>query len=820
MKQEVRIGTSARDSSRTFGAQLKELRETAGFTQEELAAIAGLSVHAISALERGERRRPQAETVRALCAALDLAGPVREALLASARGSARIAPDAERRGAALPLSPTMLRGRDTDLRTLRACLAEPDARLVTITGPGGVGKTRLALEIARAIAGTRESRVLFVALASIRNHSLVAPAIAEAFGVVDATALDLPRHARVACDGTPTVLVLDNFEHVLDGAPLVADLLSTVEPLRILATSRAPLRVRGEREYALGPLALETDVEALQRSDLARSPAVQLFVERARDVRPGFRLTSENVGTVTAICQRLDALPLALELAAPWLKVLTPEDLLRRLARDVFLSPVGARDLPERQQTINATVAWSYQLLAPGERQVFRRFGALRGRFSIDAAVAVLAGRKESTATIDDALGAAAGLIDKSLLVRAETPAQTRPMFHMLETVRAYSAMELTKCGEYDEASEGLARYCADEAFLAAQGLFGAAQAEWLDRVRDDLESYRVALAWLIERGRSAQAADIAWGLMYFWVIRGHAVEGLQWYEQILALTNLSAVPESKALVGAAMMRYSLGELAPARTNLTRALQLARSASDAEMVAQAEHMLGHVEHALGNATVARELFARSVDGFRELGIPWGIGNSLNGLAKVAIMNGDAVEAERRLDEAASVLRHSSPWFLALVLFRRATLAVQRRDADEAIALARESLILFRQLHDTFGIVYALAPLAAAAAINGDGLWTARILGARDAVSERTGAAVVDRGVRGLAETAERAVRARLTPDRWGRAYAAGRTTSIDSLLNDIETVAARGTGSAPSRGPAPIRRAPGISRDSTTALVG
>ena len=207
------------------------------------------------------------------------------------------------------------------------------------------------------------------------------------------------RRARVACDGTPTLLVLDNFEQVLEAAPLVADLLTAVAALRILATSRAPLRVRGEREYAVGPLALEADVEAMPLADLARSPAVRLFVERVRDVQPDFRLTSANVSTVTAICRRLDALPLALELAAPWIKVLTAEDLLRRLARDVLLSPVGPRDLPERQRTINATVAWSYQLLGPNEQRVFRRFGALPGRFSIEAAAAVLAGREGSTAS-------------------------------------------------------------------------------------------------------------------------------------------------------------------------------------------------------------------------------------------------------------------------------------------------------------------------------------------------------------------------------------------------------------------------------------
>jgi len=773
-----------------FGAQLKALREAAGFTQDELATIAGLSVHAVSALERGQRQRPHVDTVRALSAALDLTGPIRDALLASARAPTRNAADDEGNRASLPLPLTSLLGREADVQTLDLWLSTPEGRLVTITGPGGVGKSRLALEVARAVAAKSRLRILFVGLASVHSSALVAPAIAEALGVMDATAADLPKHARVACDGTPTLLILDNFEHVLDAAPLAADLLTAVAPLRILATSRAPLRLRGEREYALGPLALETDVEAHPLADLARSPAVRLFVERVCGVQPDFQVTSANIATVTAICRRLDALPLALELAAPWIKVLTADDLLRRLGRDVLLSPVGVRDLPERQQTINATVAWSYQLLGQSEQRVFRRFGALPGRFSIEAAAAVLAGREEATTTVDDALSAAASLIDKSLLQRAETSGQGLPVFQMLETVRAYALLELTQAGERDDALAGLARYCGGEAALAAEGLFGPAQAEWLDRSRDDLESYRGALTWLLESDRAVEAANIAWGLMYFWVIRGHAVEGLQWYEQVLRLRDLPAVPESKALVGAAMMWYSLGDLARARVGLTRALNLARDAADAEMIAQAEHLLGHVEHALGNTDAARSLLSRSAEGFRALAIPWGIGNSLNGLAKVALSDGDAAEAERLLEEAALVLRHSGPWFLALVSFRRATLAVLRGSADEAIASARESLALFRQLKDTFAVVYALVPLAAATALKGDDLLTARILGARDAVTERTGATVVDKSLHALGDRAERVVRARLAADRWARAYAAGRSTSIDALMKDIVGVGA------------------------------
>jgi predicted ATPase len=547
-----------------------------------------------------------------------------------------------------------------------------------------------------------------------------------------------------------------------------------------MVTSRAPLRVRGEREYAVGPLALAAGSDVMSSVNLARSPAVRLFVERVRDVRPDFRLTSANGPTVTAICQRLDALPLALELAAPWIKVLTPEDLLRQLTHDVLLSTVGPRDLPERQQTINATVAWSYQLLDSDEQRAFRRLGSLPGRFPIEAAIAVLAGLQGSSVRSDDALGVTAGLIDKSLLLRAETSVATRPLYRMLETVRAYAALELIAAEERDDTLEGLARYCTAEALLASKGLVGSAQAEWLDRVRDDLDSYRGALTWLIERGRPAEASGIAWGLVFYWLIRGHAAEALGWYEQILSLPSLSPSAESRALVGAALMWYTQGELGRARPALDRALELALGAGDIDVAVQAENLSGHIEHALGNLNGARDRFTRCVEGFNTLAIPWGTGSALSGMASLAIASGDTAEADRLLDEATSVLQHAGPWFLMPVLYVRAILAVRRGNADEAIALLRDNLTRIRQLHDKFAFVYALVPLAAAAVLKGDDAWAARLLGARDAVIERTGATVVDGPVHDLREKAEREGRARLGPDRWARAYAAGRTTSIDS----------------------------------------
>jgi predicted ATPase/DNA-binding XRE family transcriptional regulator len=777
----------------SFGAQLKALREAAGYTQEELATIAGLSVHAVSALERGERRRPHAETVRALSAAFDLTGAARDAFVGSARAPADTTAVDELSGVSLPLSLTALFGRDGDVETLRQWLTDPAVHLITLTGPGGVGKTRLALELARAIAEEGATRVVFAPLATIRDPGLAACAMAEAFGLADISASDLPRRARAACEGHPTLLLLDNFEQVLEAAPLVADLLSSVAPLRVLVTSRAPLRVRGEREYAVGPLALDLGSEAMSPADLARMPAVQLFVERVRDVQPDFRLTPSNGATVTAICRRLDALPLALELAAPWTKVLTAEDLLRRLEEDVLLSPVRPRDLPERQQTMNATVAWSYELLDSNTQRAFRRLGALPGRFSIDAAAAVLTAHEGASSEHGEALGSLATLIDKSLLLRAETAVETRPLYQMLETVRAYAARELAAAGDLDDAMEGLARYCTGEASRAAEGLVGPAQAEWLNRVHEDLENYRGALTWLIERGRAAEVSDIAWGLMFFWLIRGQPAEGLWWYEAALNLPSLPPVAESRALTGAAWMWFTQGELGRARSALTRALALAHATGDMNTVvrAVAEDLSVRVELGRGDLTAARDWSARAIESFHALALPWGTGTALMGMSGVAIETDDAHQAERLLDEATSVLRHAGPWFLARALLVRAILAVRRGAPDEAIVLVRQSLTHIRDLRDKWAFVHVVVALAAAATLKGDDPWAARILGARDVVTERTGAKIVLKPAHDLSEQVERDVRERLGPDRWAAAYAAGRKTSIDTLLNDIDGVLPR-----------------------------
>src|SRR5262245_24349516 len=695
----------------SFGARLKALREASGFTQEELATIAGLSVHAVSALERGHRRRPQVDTVRALASALDLKGPERDGFLASARPPADATPMHELGGIGLPAPLTTLVGRDADRDALARWLDDPNARLITLVGPGGVGKTRLAIDVARAVADAAQTYVAFVALAAIRDPGLVASAIAEALGLPDISTSDLARRVRIVCERRPTLLLLDNFEQVTSAAPIIAQLLTSTADLRLLVTSRSPLGLRGEREYPVEPLALETDAGVTQ------SPAVCLFADRVRDIQPAFQLSSVNGPVIAAICRRLDALPLALELAAPWIKTLTVEELLRRLEHDVLLSAVGPRDLPERQQTMNARVAWSYELLGEQDQRIFRRLGVLPERFPLDALAAVAGDLVTNEAVVE----AVARLIDKSLLLRAEASTPTRPLYRMPETVRAYAALELAAAGERDEALEGLIRYCGREAALAAEGLAGSTQPLWLNRVREDLESYRSALTGLLQRRRPAEAAAIARGLLLFWLIRGHASEGLWWYDQILT-QPLAPAMEAGVLTSAALMSYMQREPKRGHERLVRALELASATGDAALMAPAEMMSGHTEHALGNLEAARAHFARSAERFRTLGIKWSMGSALSGLGGVLLAMGDTAQALRALDEATAALKEAGPWFLAPVRSYRATLALQRGNTDEAIALMRESLIDIGMLQDKYAYMYALIPLASAALLKGDAVW--------------------------------------------------------------------------------------------------
>ncbi|HEY3081706.1 MAG TPA: helix-turn-helix domain-containing protein [Chloroflexota bacterium] len=491
-----------------FGVVLKRLRLAAGLTHEALAERAGLSARTISDLERGVADAPRRATVARLSAALALSREQLAILEAAAR------PVAPPGGSAppphnLPWQPTSFLGRGHEVRGLGELLRRPDTRLVTVTGSGGTGKTRLALRVAEDMLREFADGTFVVPLAPVADHGVVVQAIAQTFGLakvagysLDDVVVDHLRPRRI-------LLVLDNFEHLLTGAPLVAQLLGACPGLKALVTSRAALRLSGEWEFPLAPLPVPDARRVPSVEALAQCPSVALFVERAARVRAGFRLTGDDAAAVAEICRRLDGLPLALELAAARVKLLAPPALLRQLAgpggSSLRLLTSGPRDLPARQQTLRGTIAWSYELLAPTEKRLFRRLAVFVDGCDLGAARAVCEGAragpddprasKELGAGVLDGL---ASLVDQSLLRQEEGP-DAEPRFAMLETIREFALELLTASGEAAAVGERHARYFLSMVEASGPVLLGAAR----DRLRlaAEQENIRAALRWLVEQG-------------------------------------------------------------------------------------------------------------------------------------------------------------------------------------------------------------------------------------------------------------------------------------------------------------------------------
>ena len=756
-----------------FGASLRRLREAAGLTQEQLAHRAGLTPNAISALERGERRRPYAHTVRALATALGLTEQQTEELAASV----------PRRGATphpspsqidhLPAAHTGLIGRDEDLANLMQLYAG-GARLVTLTGPGGVGKTRLATELARGLADRYSDGAVFVALAPLVDAAFVVPTIAQALGVREVGGVPLRDTVHTYLCDRQMLVVLDNLEHLTDAAADVAELVATAPDLDILATSRAPLRLGGEREYPVRPLELPQFQRIPTLSEVGQNPAVELFVERAQAVDPRFALTRTNAATIAAICRRLDGLPLAIELAAARIRMLDPTALLARLDQALPLLTDGARDLPERQRTMRQTIAWSYELLGPCEQALFRRLAAFAGSWTLDAVEAIGPGSgPDPILGPGDVVGLLSHLLEQSMVTAA---AGDERRYRLLEPVRQY-AVELL--AQSDEACEARERHAAFYIALAAEALprlKGPEQVQWLGRLEAEHDNIRATMSWLLERRDAEGAARFGFSLWLFWWMRGHFTEGRRWMAAILAPT-FAAAPGARAwaLLTDCVLAYGQAAYDVAATAVEESLGLFQAVGDETGGYTATGMAGliaisHKDYERGAALVENAIRRSQV-----AGDTWNIAMLRTYSAAIPLSLGDFRAAARLAEEALALAREMGDRIgVSVSRFTLASIAQVSGDQGGAARHFRAALSLSAEIGDRGNAAYCLEGLAGIAASRHDLARAARLWGAADALLAGTETAIyVHTPDRELHRKAVAAARARLDEAEWSAAWTAG-----------------------------------------------
>jgi predicted ATPase/class 3 adenylate cyclase len=679
----------------------------------------------------------------------------------------------------LPVQLTSFIGRRRELEEVMAALES--TRLLTLTGPGGSGKTRLAIRTAQELLPRLEDGAFFVALAPISDPALVVPTIAQALGLTekaDRAPLDaLMDHLRES----DVLLVMDNFEQVLDAAGEVGQLLTATGRLRVLATSREPLGLSGEREYPVPPLDLP-DIDALPSlAALSQFEAVRLFVDRATAVKPDFGVTNENAPAVAEICARLDGLPLAIELAAARAKILTPQAILQRLEHSLRFLAGGARDVPTRQRTLRDAIAWSHDLLDPEDAALFARLSVFRGGFSLEAVERV--GNPADELGIDTLEGVAS-LANKSLVRQADT-VPDEPRFFMLETIREFAAERLAASADVDEIAHRHAAFFLDLAERAEPELTGADQIRWLNTLEREHDNLRAAIGWAADHDLNV-ALRLGGSLWRFWQFRGHLREARERLEGLLERPG-QGDPEARAraLEAAGGVAYWMGDFATAQRRYQECLEIREQLGDERWIAEAKYnlsfALGIAQKPLQDVDRATKLLEETVSVFEELGDRGGIAKSRWGLATMAYAGERWDVVAELAASSAELFRQTDDRFgLGWALHLQAlALAVLGRPAEAAPPL-REALEMFLQADDRSALALLVGDMAILAGSRGELEQAIRLSGAAAAIEEEIGTGLLHSDA--SAAKRLRDLRDLLPPPESDRVFAEGRAMSVEKAL--------------------------------------